>query len=253
VTIAGWSQIVLFVVVLTALTPLVGGYMARVYQGQRVWLSAALEPVERLLYRLLRVGQFEDQDWKGYARSTLIFSLASWLILYAVLRSQGVHPLNPQRFASAPWDVSFNTAASFVSNTSWQFYGGETTLSYFSEMVGITVASFTSCAVGMAVAVAVIRGMARRQTTLLGNFWVDLCRSLLYVLLPLSILGSVSLVSQGVLQNLSGYLTFRGPTHLLQTIAQGPVGSQESIKLLSGDGGGFFNTNSAHPFENPTV
>jgi potassium-transporting ATPase potassium-binding subunit len=252
VTIAGWSQIVIFLVVLTALTPIVGGYMARVYQGQRVWLSAVLEPVERLLYRVLRVTPGEEQDWKAYARSTLIFSLASWLILYVVLRSQGVHPLNPQRFVSAPWDVSFNTAASFVSNTSWQYYGGETTLSYFSQMVGITVASFSSCAVGMAVAVAVIRGIARRQTTLLGNFWVDLCRSLLYVLLPLSILGGFFLVSQGALQNLSGYLTFRGPTHLLQTIAQGPVGSQESIKLLSGDGGGFFNTNSAHPFENPT-
>jgi K+-transporting ATPase ATPase A chain len=252
VTIAGWLQIVIFLVVLTALTPIVGGYMARVYQGQRVWLSAVLEPMERLLYRVLRIGPSEEQDWKAYARSTLIFSLASWLILYAALRSQGVHPLNPQRFVSAPWDVSFNTAASFVSNTSWQFYGGETTLSYFSQMVGITVASFTSCAVGMAVAVAVIRGMARRQTTLVGNFWVDLCRTLLYVLLPLSILGSLFLVSQGALQNLSGYLTVRGPTHLLQTIAQGPVGSQESIKLLSGDGGGFFNTNSAHPFENPT-
>jgi potassium-transporting ATPase potassium-binding subunit len=252
VTIAGWSQIVIFLVVLTALTPIVGGYMARVYQGQRVWLSAVLEPMERLLYRVLRVRPSEEQDWKAYARSTLIFSLASWLLLYTALRSQGVHPLNPQRFVSAPWDVSFNTAASFVSNTSWQFYGGETTLSYFSQMVGITVASFTSCAVGMAVAVAVIRGMARRQTTLVGNFWVDLCRSLLYALLPLSILGSLFLVSQGALQNLSGYLTFRGPTHLLQTIAQGPVGSQESIKLLSGDGGGFFNTNSAHPFENPT-
>lgn len=181
-TIAGWSQIVIFLVVLTALTPIVGGYMARVYQGQRVWLSVVLEPVERLLYRVLRIGPSEEQDWKAYARSTLIFSLASWLILYAALRSQGVHPLNPQRFVSAPWDLSFNTAASFVSNTSWQFYGGETTLSYFSQMVGITVASFTSCAVGMAVAVAVIRGMARRQTTLVGNFWVDLCRSLLYVL-----------------------------------------------------------------------
>ena len=156
---------------------------------------------------------------------------------------QGAHPFNPQRLGAAPWDVSFNTAASFVSNTSWQYYGGETTLSYFSQMAGITVASFTSCAVGMAVAVAVIRGLARRQTTQLGNFWVDLVRSLLDVLLPLSILGGLFLISQGVIQNRSAYVTSPGPTHLSQTIAQGPVGSQEAIKLLSGDGGGFFNTN----------
>jgi len=252
VTVTGWFQIVIFLVVLTAVTPVLGGYMARVYEGQRVWLSAVLLPMERGLYRVLRIAPREEQDWRAYARSTLIFSLASWLILYVVLRTQGAHPFNPQRLGSAPWDVSFNTAASFVSNTSWQYYGGETTLSYFSQMAGITVASFTSCAVGMAVAVAVIRGLARRQTTQLGNFWVDLVRSLLYVLLPLSILGGLFLISQGVIQNLSAYVTSHGPTHLSQTIAQGPVGSQEAIKLLSGDGGGFFNTNSAHPFENPT-
>jgi K+-transporting ATPase ATPase A chain len=253
VTIAGWLQIGIFLVVLTAVTPVLGGYMARVYEGKRVWPSAVLGPVERALYRVLRVAPREEQDWRAYARSLLIFSLASWLILYVVLRTQGAHPLNPQHFGSAPWDVSFNTAASFVSNTSWQYYGGETTLSYFSQMAGITVASFTSCAVGMAVAVAVIRGMARRQTTQLGNFWVDLVRSLLYVLLPLSIIGGLFLVSQGVIQNISPYVTVRGPTGLSQTIAQGPVGSQEVIKLLSGDGGGFFNVNSAHPFENPTA
>jgi K+-transporting ATPase ATPase A chain len=252
VTVTGWVQIAVFLVVLTAVTPILGGYMARVYEGQRGWPSAVLLPVERALYRVLRVAPREEQDWRAYARSTLIFSLASWLILYVVLRTQGAHPFNPRRLGAAPWDVSFNTAASFVSNTSWQYYGGETTLSYFSQMAGITVASFTSCAVGMAVAVAVIRGMARRQTTQLGNFWVDLVRSLLYVLLPLSILGGLFLISQGAIQNLSAYVTLHGPTHLSQTIAQGPVGSQEAIKLLSGDGGGFFNTNSAHPFENPT-
>jgi K+-transporting ATPase ATPase A chain len=251
-TVAGWAQIVVLLVVMTALTPLLGGYMARVYQGQRVRLSPLAEPVERLSYRILRVTPGEEQDWKGYARSMLVFSLGSWLILYVVLRTQGAHPFNPQGFASGPWGLSFNTASSFVSNTSWQFYGGETTLSYFSQMAGITVASFTSCAVGMAVAVALIRGLARRETTQLGNFWVDLVRSLLYVLLPLSVLGGLFLVSQGSIQNLSKYLTVGGPTHLGQTIAMGPVGSQEAIKLLSGDGGGFFNTNSAHPFENPT-
>jgi potassium-transporting ATPase potassium-binding subunit len=259
-TLAGWAQIIIFLVVLTALTPLLGGYMARVYRGgevrayrgPQVWLARVGAPVERLLYRLLRVVPEEEQDWKSYARSVLLFSLASWLVLYVVLRTQGSDPFNPQRFAAGPWDLSFNTASSFVSNTSWQYYAGETTLSYFSQMAGITVASFTSCAVGMAVAVALIRGLVRRETDRLGNFWVDLTRTLLYVLLPLSVLGGLFLVSQGVLQNLSHYLQFSGRTHLGQTIAMGPVGSQEVIKLLSGDGGGFFNTNSAHPFENPT-
>ncbi|HTA32174.1 MAG TPA: potassium-transporting ATPase subunit KdpA [Solirubrobacteraceae bacterium] len=251
-TFAGWSQIVIFLAVLTALTPLAGGYMARVYQGQPVALSRLGGPFERLLYRLLRVTPHEEQEWKAYARSVLAFSLASWVFLYIVLRTQSVDPLNTQGFASGPADLTFNTASSFVSNTSWQYYAGETTLSYFSQMLGITVASFTSCAVGMAVAVALIRGLVRRETRLLGNFWVDLTRSLLYVLVPLSVLGGLFLVSQGALQNLSRYLSADGLTHLQQTIAMGPVGSQEVIKLLSGDGGGFFNTNSAHPFENPT-
>jgi len=251
-TVTGWTQIVIFIAVLTALTPLLGGYMARVYQGRRVLLSALVGPVERLLYRVLRVDASEEQDWKAYARSMLLFGLGSWLVLYIVLRTQGIHPFNPQGFVSGPWDLSFNTASSFVSNTSWQFYAGETTLSYFSQMLGITVASFTSMAVGMVVAVALIRGLVRRETSLLGNFWVDLTRSLVYVVLPLSILGGLFLVSQGVIQNLAHYVTAAGPTHTGQTIAMGPVASQEVIKLLSGDGGGFFNTNSAHPFENPT-
>lgn len=198
-TIAGWAQIVIFVVVLTALTPVLGGYMARVYQGEPVALSPMIRPLERFTYRCLRITPDEEQDWKAYARSILVFSLASWLFLYAVLRTQGVHPLNPEGFVSAPPALSFNTASSFVSNTSWQFYGGETTLSYFSQMAGITVASFLSCAVGMAAAVAFIRGLARRYTGApgdregpdgpevsggerrvpIGNFWVDLTRSLL--------------------------------------------------------------------------
>jgi potassium-transporting ATPase potassium-binding subunit len=251
-TLIGWTQIVIFLAVLTALTPLVGGYMAHIYTGRPVALSVLLGPIERLLYRILRVTPEREQDWRAYARSVLLFSLASWLALYVILRTQGVHPFNPQGFASGPWTLSFNTASSFVSNTSWQFYAGETTLSYFSQMAGITVASFTSMAVGMAVAVAFIRGLARRESSALGNFWVDLTRSLLYIILPLSILGGLFLVSQGALQNLSHYLTAGGLTHVSQTIAMGPVGSQEAIKLLSGDGGGFFNTNSAHPFENPT-
>ena len=252
-TVTGWLQIVALVAVLTALTPLLGGYIARVYQGERVALARILGPVERSAYRLLFVDRGE-QGWKGYAGSVLLFSAAGWLVLYVVLRTQSIQPFNPQGFThSGPWDLSFNTASSFISNTSWQFYGGETTLSDFAQMAGITVASFTSMATGMAVAAAVIRGLAHRGTDRLGNFWVDLTRTMLYVLLPLAGAVSIFLVACGVPQTLEHYLHARGPTGLAQTIAIGPVASQEAIKLLSGDGGGFFNTNSAHPFENPTA
>jgi K+-transporting ATPase ATPase A chain len=253
VTVTGAIQILALVGVLTALTPLVGGYMARVYQGERVALTTLLAPVERVAYRLFRVDRAEEQGWKEYARALLLFSAASWLLLYLVLRTQGIHPFNPQGFGhSGPWDLSFNTASSFVSNTSWQYYAGETTLSDFSQMAGITVASFTSCATGMAVAAAVIRGLSRRGTDRLGNFWVDLTRSIIYVLVPIAVLASILLVATGVPQTLEHYLSAH-PTGLAQTIAIGPVASQEAIKLMSGDGGGFFNTNSAHPFENPTA
>jgi potassium-transporting ATPase potassium-binding subunit len=251
-TTAGWIQILAFVAVLTALTPLLGNYMARVYQGERVALGTIVSPAERVIYRLLRVDAREQHGWKEYARAVLFFSLASWVLLYVVLRTQALWPFDPQGFShSAPWDLSFNTASSFVSNTSWQYYPGETTLSDFSQMAGITVASFTSCATGMAVAAAVIRGFGHRGADKLGNFWVDLTRSTLYVLLPLSVLASILLVATGVPQTLGHYLHAHGPTGLAQTIAVGPVASQEAIKLMSGDGGGFFNTNSAHPFENP--
>jgi K+-transporting ATPase ATPase A chain len=250
-TVSGWVQLVVFVVVLTAVTPVLGTYMARVYQGEPLALGRMLGPFERASYRLLRASAAEEQNWKDYARSVVLFSAFSWVALYVILRTQGAHPFNPQGFASGPWNLSFNTASSFVSNTSWQYYPGESTLTYFSQMAGITVASFTSCAVGMAVAVAFIRGIARRDTSLLGNFWVDLMRSLLYIILPLSLIASLVLVSQGVPATLGRYLDAVGLTGLHQTIALGPVASQESIKLLSGDGGGFFNVNSAHPFENP--
>jgi potassium-transporting ATPase potassium-binding subunit len=251
-TVTGWLQILALVAVLTALTPLLGGYIARVYLGERVALARILGPIERAAYRVFLVDRTE-QGWKEYARAVLWFSAASWLALYVVLRTQAIHPLNPQGFThSGPWDLSFNTASSFVSNTSWQYYAGETTLSDFSQMAGITVASFTSMATGMAVAAAVIRGLARRGTDRLGNFWTDLVRTLLYVLLPLAVVVSIFLVACGVPQTLEHYLNAHGPTGLAQTIAIGPVASQEAIKLMSGDGGGFFNTNSAHPFENPT-
>jgi K+-transporting ATPase ATPase A chain len=253
VTVTGWIQIGILVAVLTLLTPLLGGYMARVYQGERIGLAYVLGPLERVLYRIVRVDAEDEQRWVQYAGSLLLFSAASWLALYVILRTQWLHPFNPQGFVhSGPWDLSFNTASSFVSNTSWQYYAGETTLSDFSQMAGITVASFTSCATGMAIAAAVIRGLGRRGTDQLGNFWMDLTRSLLYVLLPISALAAILLVATGVPQTLEHYLNAHGPTGLSQTIAIGPVASQEAIKLMSGDGGGFFNTNSAHPFENPT-
>ena len=251
-TLTGWIQILALVAVLTALTPLLGGYMARVYQGERMALSRVLGPFEGIAYRVFGVTSGEEQGWKEYARSVLMFSAASWLLLYLVLRTQGIQPFNPEGFRSGPWDLSFNTASSFVSNTSWQYYAGETTLTYFSQMAGITVASFTSCATGMAVAAAMIRGLAARGTDRLGNFWVDLTRSLLYVLLPVAALAAIFLVASGVPQTLEHYLSAHGPTGLSQSIAIGPVASQETIKLMSGDGGGFFNVNSAHPFENPT-
>jgi K+-transporting ATPase ATPase A chain len=176
-SVAGWSQIALLAIAVTALGPPLGGYMARVYQGERVVLSPVAAPLERLAYRLCRVDPAVEHGWREYARAVLMFSLAGWLALYLVLRSQSVHPFNPEGFAAGPWDLSFNTASSFVTNTSWQFYGGETTLSFFSQMAGIVVASFASGAVGMAVAVALIRALARRGAATLGNFWVDLTRS----------------------------------------------------------------------------
>ena len=252
-TAQGWLQIAIYVGVLIALTPLLGAYMARVYTGERIFLSRFFGPLERGLYRLFRADPDQGQDWKAYARSTLLFSVASFVVLYIILRTQGIQPFNPTGFDSAPWDVSFNTAASFVTNTNWQYYGGETTLSYFAQMAGLTVQNFVSAAVGMAVLAAVIRGFASRGVKQLGNFWQDLVRTLLYILLPLSFIGALILVSQGVIQNLSGSETFTTLTGGEQTLALGPAASQVAIKQLGTNGGGFFNVNSAFPFENPTA
>ena len=252
-TLQGWLQIAFYLAVLTALTPLLGGYMARVYQGERVALERVLGPVERLTYRALRTDPARQQDWKAYARTTLVFSALFFVVLMVILRTQGIHPFNPEGFHSGSWDLSFNTAASFITNTNWQYYGGETTLSYFSQMAGLGVQNFVSAAVGMAVLAAVIRGFASRGTKELGNFWQDLTRTLLYILLPLSFVGALVLVSQGVIQTLSGYVGFHTPQGLGQTLALGPAASQISIKQLGTNGGGFFNVNSAMPFENPTT
>jgi potassium-transporting ATPase potassium-binding subunit len=252
-TAQGWLQIGAYVVVLTALTPLIGGYMTRVFRGERIpVLSAVVGPVERLTYRLIRANPAVEQDWKAYARTALVFSALSWGGLYLILRTQGAHPFNPEDFGPAPWDVTFNTASSFVSNTNWQFYGGETTMSYFSQMAGLAVQNFTSAAVGISVALAVIRGFVARGGSALGNFWQDLIRTLLYVLLPLSFSIALFFVSQGVIQNLSPYVTYGTLAGGEQTLALGPVASQEAIKLLGTNGGGFFNVNSAMPFENPS-
>ena len=251
-TARGWLEIGLYVAVLTALTPLLGGYMARVYRGERVLMTRVLGPFERLLYRGLRVEPETGQNWKQYARSALMFSGVFWIALYVVLRTQGIHPLNPEGFDSAPGDVTFNTTSSFISNTNWQYYGGETTMSYFSQMAGLAVQNFISAAVGISVAIAVIRGFAARSGSSLGNFWQDLTRTLLYVLLPLAFLAALVLVSQGVIQNLSPYETYSTVKGADQTLALGPVASQEAIKLLGTNGGGFFNVNSAMPFENPS-
>ena len=252
-TVQGWLQIAIFVGVLIALTPPLGAYMARVYTGERVFLTRFLGPLERLLYRLFRVDPTRGQDWKAYGRSALFFSVLSFGLLYLILRTQGIQPLNPEGFGSAPWDVTFNTTSSFVTNTNWQYYGGETTLSYFSQMVGLTVQNFVSAAVGMAVLAAVIRGFASRGVKELGNFWQDLVRSLLYILLPLSFIGALILISQGVIQTLDGSETIITLTGGSQTLALGPAASQIAIKQLGTNGGGFFNVNSAFPFENPTA
>jgi potassium-transporting ATPase potassium-binding subunit len=248
----GWAQIAIFIAVLVALTKPIGIYMARVFTNQRVLLSPLVGPLERLTYRVLRVRPDEGQDWKGYARSLIVFSLLFWIALYVILRTQGIHPFNPQGFHSAPWDVNFNTASSFITNTNWQYYGGETTLTYFAQMAGLAVQNFVSAAVGIAVVVALIRGIVARSGREIGNFWQDLIRTLFYILLPISVIGALFLVSQGVIQNLSHYTVIHTLVGGTQTLAQGPVASQEVIKELGTNGGGFFNVNSAMPFENPT-
>ncbi len=255
-TFAGWLTIVLFAVILTVIAFPLGQYMANVYTGKRVFLTPVLAWPERFLYRVLRVDQKREQDWKGYAKSLLIFSLAGWLLLYAILRTQNAffvpHALNPLGYHSAPWNVTFNTVSSFMTNTNWQYYSGETTMTYLSQMIGLTVQNWLSAGIGIVVAVALVRGIVGRSGKSLGNFWQDLVRTILYVLAPLSVFAAIVLVSQGVIANFSDYLTVHTITGLTQTVAMGPVAGQEAIKMLGTNGGGFFNTNSAHPFENPT-
>jgi K+-transporting ATPase ATPase A chain len=249
---AGILQIIIYCVVLTATAIPLGLYMARVYNGDRTFLSPVLTPIEKALYKLCAVKPEQEQHWTSYALALLAFNLVGLLVLYAILRLQGFLPFNPAGQAAMTADLAFNTAVSFTTNTNWQNYGGESTLSYFSQMVGLTVHNFTSAATGLAVAVALIRGFSRRSAKTLGNFYVDAIRSIVHVLLPVAILFTMFLVWQGVPQNLDPYVTATGLDGAAQTIAQGPVASQDAIKLLGTNGGGFFNANSAHPYENPT-
>lgn len=269
-TINGVLQITVYVIVLIALAKPLGWFMARVYSypstadgsaGERTFLDAVFKPVERFIYRLCGIRPEDEMNWKSYALAFLIFNLAGLLVVYLIQRVQGFLPLNPARFGEVAPDLSFNTAVSFATNTNWQAYGGETTLSYLTQMVALTTQNFVSAASGMAVLVAFIRGLTRHTANTLGNFWVDLTRSTLYILVPLSLILALVLVSQGVVQTLSPYATanlveattdVNGTAVTTQSLALGPAASQIAIKQLGTNGGGFFNVNSAHPFENPT-
>ena len=251
-TLNGWLQILLFLLAISLVTPIVGGYMARVFARQPTWLDTVLRPIERLVYRLTGVDESREMRWTEYAVALLLFSVVSMLVLYAMQRLQGVLPWNPQGLAGVPPALAFNTAVSFATNTNWQAYSGETTMSYFTQMVGLAYHNFVSAAAGLAVAIAFIRGIAQRERDAIGNFWVDMVRASLWVLLPIAIVGALFLVSQGVVQNLKPYDTVQTVEGAKQVIAQGPVASQEIIKQFGTNGGGFFNANSAHPFENPT-
>jgi K+-transporting ATPase ATPase A chain len=276
-TINGWLQILFFLAAILAVTKPLGVYMARVFNRERTFLDPVLRPVERLLYRMTFVDESHEMRWTEYAVSMLLFSVVPMLLLYLIERLQAVLPWNPQKMVAIVPDLALNTAASFTTNTNWQNYAGEVAMSYFTQMAGLAYHNFTSAAVGIALAIAFIRGIARRQRDTIGNFWVDMTRATLWVLLPICVVAALLLVSQGVVQNLRPYdkATLMEPlqvphlgadgkpavdasgkpvmdTVTEQTIAQGPVASQEAIKQFGTNGGGFFNANSSHPFENPT-
>src|SRR5689334_6862315 len=244
----GWLQIAVFATAVLLLTKPLGLYLVAVYEGRVRWLL----PFERALYRAAGIDPEQDQHWTAYAASMLVFSLISMLLTYLVLRLQHLLPLNPEHMAGVTDRQSFETAASFTTNTNWQSYSGEATMSYLSQMTQLAFHNFASAAVGIALAVALVRGIARRTGGRLGNFWADLVRGTLYVLLPFSLLLALIFVHQGVIQNFKPYLHLTTLEGAKQTIAMGPVASQEAIKQLGTNGGGFFNANAAHPFENPT-
>jgi K+-transporting ATPase ATPase A chain len=252
-TLNGWLQIItIFAIAIATARPL-GLYMAAVFEGRRTWLEPVLRPVERVFYGLAGVDEAREQSAFGYAVALLAFNAAGFILLYAILRLQSLLPWNPQAFDPMSPHLAFNTAASFVSNTNWQSYGGESTLSYFSQMVGLTVQNFVSAATGIAAAIALTRAFARTRAETVGNFWVDLTRATLYVLLPMAIVMALAFIALGMPQNLSAYVDATTLEGAKQTLAQGPVASQIAIKQLGTNGGGFFNANSAHPYENPNV
>ncbi|MGZ5467781.1 MAG: potassium-transporting ATPase subunit KdpA [Candidatus Aminicenantales bacterium] len=252
--LSGWLQLALFVGLLFAVTKPLGLYLVRVLEPEgKTWLDRPVKPVERLIYRILGIDPKAEQDWRRYTLSLIVFSLAGMLLTYAVLRLQHLLPLNPQKFGPVAPDLAFNIAASFTTNTNWQNYAGESTLSYFSQMVGLVFHNFVSAAVGIATAAALVRGIARHSAKTIGNFWVDVVRINLYLLLPFSIVFALFLSSQGIVQNFKPYVgAVAVESAAGQTIAQGPAASQVAIKMLGTNGGGFFNANAAHPYENPT-
>jgi K+-transporting ATPase ATPase A chain len=251
--INGWVQILVYCAIVVALVKPLGWYMTRVFNGEQTVLSPVLRPVETMLYRLAGIDEKREQDWLTYTVAMLLFHVVGFVILYALLRLQQVLPLNPQDMSAVPPDLSFNTAISFLTNTNWQNYGGESTLSYLAQMLGLTHQNFLSAATGIVLAVALIRGFARASARTVGNFWVDITRCTLYVLLPICIVYTLFLVWQGMPQTLGPYVEAATLEGGKQTIAVGPVASQVAIKLLGTNGGGFFNANAAHPFENPTA
>ena len=252
-TTNGWLQIALYGLIVLVLVKPIGGYMTAVFAGRRTLLSPVLVPVERVFYRLAGIDAGRGQHWTAYAIAMLLFNLLGVLLLYGLQRLQGLLPLNPQGFAGVPAELAFNTAVSFVTNTNWQNYAGESTMSYLVQMVGLAVQNFLSAATGIALAVTLIRGFATQSVHDIGNFWADLTRCTLHILLPLSLIIALILVWQGTPQNLAASVTATTMEGGTQTIAQGPVASQEAIKMLGTNGGGFFNANSAHPYENPTA
>lgn len=252
-TLIGWIQIALFCAIIVAFTPIAGGYMTRVFNGERTWLSPVLRPVEKLVYRLGGVDETHEQHWLTYTVAMLLFHVASFAILYAILRLQDLLPFNPAGMTAVPPDLALNTATSFITNTNWQNYGGESTLSYLTQMLGLTPQNFLSAATGIVLAVALIRGFARTSAKTVGNFWTDITRCTLYILLPVCVVFTLFLVWQGMPQTLGPYVEATTLEGAKQTIAVGPVASQVAIKMLGTNGGGFFNANASHPFENPTA
>ena len=251
-SVNGWLQFAIYCLILLACVRPVGAYMARVFEGEGTWLDPVFRPFERLLYKLCGVNAKEEMNWREYAFAMLGFSAVSLLVTYGIERLQNFFPWNPQNLAALGPDLAWNTAASFTTNTNWQSYTPETTMSYFTQMAGLATHNFFSAGCGIVVAIALIRGIKRTSSGTIGNFWVDMTRAFLYVLLPASIIYALLLVGQGVPQNLKAYTQAHTVEGQTQTIAQGPVASQEAIKMLGTNGGGFFNANSAHPFENPT-